>query len=383
MALAGRATAAGTAHYAARFLQTDDESKEDRPGVRAAPGHFRAALGLTLSSIGLGTNLGDTTDEVDHRYAAVLAEAIRHGCNVLDTAVSYRAQRSEITLGRTVADLVAAREFDRDELVIASKAGFIAYRSERPVDPMQYVYDNFIASGVAEPDDLAGGIHCMTPNFLSQQIAWSLKNTGLHTLDLFYLQNPEAQLPFVDRTTFRNRLQLAFARLEEEVAAGSIGCYGIATWEGLRRPPMSAGYMSLEITLRLVTEVAGANHHFRAIQLPLNAAAIEAATLRNQPCKAGVLTVLDAARALGLAVFASSALGQAQLPARAAAALEEGFPHLATPSQRALQFVRSQPGVATALMGTSRIEHLQENLTLVAQPPEPELAHRLAHGLAR
>ena len=382
MALAGRATATGTARYAARFPRPDDGPREGAP-PRLASGHFRSALGLTWSSIGLGTNLGDTTDEVDACYRAALAEAIRLGCNVLDTAGSYRAQRSEIALGQAVADLAAAGEFARDELVIASKAGFIPYRLEKPADPVQYAYDSFVASGVAEPDDWAGGIHCMAPGYLSQQIAWSLRNTGLRALDIYYIHNPEMQLAFVDRATFRKRLQLAFARLEEEVAAGRIGCYGVSTWESLRRPPQSASYMSLETMIRLVTEVAGPNHHFRVVQLPLNVGMTESATLRIQPVRDSLLTTLEAARDLGLTVLASAALGQGQLPERALTALVEAFPLLATTRQRALQFARSQPGVTTALMGTTQVEHVRENLAVAAYPPEPERAHRLAHALTR
>jgi len=36
---------------------------------------------------------------------------------------------------------------------------------------------------------------------------------------------------------------------------------------------------------------------------------------------------------------------------------------------RALQFVRSTPGITTALVGMSRVEHVGANLSLVAVPP--------------
>lgn len=374
MALAGRATAAGTARYAARFLQAE--------GGALAPAHFRAALGLTLSSIGIGTSLGEATDQVDACYRRALAEAVRSGCNVLDTSASYRAQRSEVALGRALADLAGAGEFSRDELVITTKGGFIAYRFDSPPDLVQYVYDTYIAPGVAEPGDLAGGIHCMTPAFLSQQIAWSLRDIGLRTIDIYLIQNPEAQLPYVDRPTFRNRLQLAFARLEEEVAAGRIGCYGVSTWDGLRKAPVAPGYMSLEIMERLAAEVGGAEHHFRVLQLPINAAMLEAATLRNQPCRGRVLTLLAAAQELGMTVIAGAAFAQGQMTPRAAEALAGAFGDLASLPQRALQFARSLPGVTSALIGTTSVEHLREDLTVACRPPDPARAHRLAHALA-
>lgn len=375
MAFAGRATPAGTARYAARFT---------RPAARGLdPGHYRQALDLTLSSIGIGTSLGEVSDAVDALYRRALVEAVRCGCNVLDTAASYRAQRSEVALGRALADLVRSGEFSRDELVITTKGGFIAYRFENPDDPVQYVYDNYIATGVALPGDLAGGIHCMAPTYLSQQVAWSLRDIGLRTIDIYLIQSPETQLAFVDRATVRNRLQLAFACLEEEAAAGRIGCYGVSSGDGLRRPPLSPGYLSLEIMVRLAAEVGGPNHHFRAVQLPLNAGAIEAATLRNQPVRGSLFTVLEAADALGLAVFAAAALAQGRSSERAGAALAETFPALPGYPQQALQFVRSLPGVATALFGSTRPGHICENLAVAALPAEAERAQRLAHALAR
>lgn len=373
MGLPGRATAAGTARYAARFVALG----------AAAPDHYRGALGLTLSSIGYGTQAGDSTDEVDAIYQLTVAEAVRNGCNVLDTASSYRAQRSEIALGRALADLVTKGECRRDEVVVMSKGGFISYYLNAPDDPVEYIYRHLIRPGIAEPDDLAGGIHCMAPNFLGQQIAYSLRNTRLRTIDIYFIQNPEMQLPFVDRPTFRRRLQLAFARLEEEVASGRIGWYGIATWEALRRPPIAADYMSLENVLRLAVEVAGPDHHLRAVQLPLSLAMIEAATLRNQAVRNSLLTALSAAQALGLTVFASAALGQGQPVHRATELLAEAFPGIPSPVQRMLQFVRSLPGVTSVLFGSLQPEHVRDMARLAAHPPAWRSALQVAQTLAR
>ena len=46
---------------------------------------------------------------------------------------------------------------------------------------------------------------------------------------------------------------------------------------------------------------------------------------------------------------------------------------LSTDAQTALQFVRSTPGVTTALVGMSRVEHVEENLALAeVEPVGPE-----------
>jgi aryl-alcohol dehydrogenase-like predicted oxidoreductase len=333
---------------------------------------------LQISSVGFGLAAGAPSDEVDARYRAAIEVAVDCGCNHFDVALSYRGQRSERILGAALAARIAAGSLRRDEVIVCSKAGFIPYQAEAN-DAARFVYENFVAAGVAEPDDLAGGIHCMTPGFIGQQLAWSLRNTGLRSLDVYYLQNPETQLPFVDRATFRRRLQLAFARLEEEVAAGRIGCYGIATWEGLRLAPLDKSYMSLEVIERLVTEVAGQDHHLRVIQLPVNALMLEALTLRNQPVKNSLLTTVSAARDLGFDVVASAALGQGQIPVKMKEALAETFPALWTDRQRSLQFVRSLPGLASALFGSTEAEHVREDLVALLQPVDPVAALRMAH----
>jgi aryl-alcohol dehydrogenase-like predicted oxidoreductase len=387
MALAGRATPEGTARYAARFTATElSAANTGAAGMSAgaAPGHFRAGPGgLTLSSIGAGTYLGEHSDAVDESYRAAIIEAVRAGCNVLDTAVSYRAQRSELAVGRALADLVAAGVAARDELVIASKGGFIAHYLTRPASPIQYVYDNFVATGLIEPDDLAGGIHCIAPAYLAQQIMWSLRNLNLRTVDIYYIHNPETQLAFTDRATFRRRMTLAFARLEEEVAAGRIGCYGVATWEGLRRPHVAADYLGLEILVQLAVEAAGHDHHLRVVEVPVNPIMPEAATFRNQPVAGSLMPTIAAAEQLGLTVVASAALGQGQRRERVPQALAEAFPALPDYPAQALQFTRSLPGVCTALVGMGQPAHARANLRLAALPPEPEPAAHLVRKLPR
>ena len=77
------ATAAGTASY------------KDRFDGQVADGHFRQAQGLTLSSIGLGSYLGEADDRTDDAYRNAVKRVAELGCNVFDTAANYRCQRSE------------------------------------------------------------------------------------------------------------------------------------------------------------------------------------------------------------------------------------------------------------------------------------------------
>src|SRR5258708_25038548 len=92
----GGATEAGTATYARRFPEN------------AARGHFREALGLHLSSVGLGTYLGRADEAGGEAYRQAIAAAVAGGVHVLDTAVNHRGERGERALGAPLADVPAA-----------------------------------------------------------------------------------------------------------------------------------------------------------------------------------------------------------------------------------------------------------------------------------
>jgi aryl-alcohol dehydrogenase-like predicted oxidoreductase len=47
----------------------------------------------------------------------------------------------------------------------------------------------------------------------------------------------------------------------------------------------------------------------------------------------------------------------------------EYLPGLTTDAQRALQFVRSTPGIGTALVGMKSVAHVEENAAVAATAP--------------
>jgi aryl-alcohol dehydrogenase-like predicted oxidoreductase len=68
-------------------------------------------------------------------------------------------------------------------------------------------------------------------------------------------------------------------------------------------------------------------------------------------------------------VFASASLLQGQLTQGLPPKIRSWFPRLRTDAQRAIQFVRSTPGITCALVGMSSLEHVQENLATASTPP--------------
>jgi aryl-alcohol dehydrogenase-like predicted oxidoreductase len=199
----------------------------------------------------------------------------------------------------------------------------------------------------------------------------SRRNLEVETIDVYYVHNPEAQLDEVDRPEFLSRMREAFFALEDLVTAGKIGCYGTATWTGYRVDPGEPGYLSLAEMVAAARDAGGADHHFKVVQLPYNLAMPEAFTRANQRVGDDVVTMLEAARRLDIYVMASASVHQGGLARNLPAVVAEYLPGLTTDAQRALQFVRSTPGVGTALVGMKSVAHVEENSAVAAVPPVP------------
>ena len=80
-------------------------------------------------------------------------------------------------------------------------------------------------------------------------------------------------------------------------------------------------------------------------------------------------TVARRLSALTSVVFASASLMQSHLAEGLPPEVRQSFPGLRTDAQRAIQFVRSTPGITCALVGMSRREHVEENAATAAVPP--------------
>jgi len=356
MLMPGHATSEGTDRFRRRF-----EAK--------LPGHFREFQGLWLSSIGIGTYLGEPTAACDALYREAVADALEGGINVIDTAVNYRHQRSERAIAQALAAVISSGKVQRDEVMIATKGSFLTFDGSEPDDPSEYFQRTLIDPGLLRPEEVVAGCHVMSPKYLENQIEVSRRNLGAQTLDIYYLHNPETQVAHVAREEFDRRMRAAFAALEKAVGEGKIRMYGTATWNGYRVGLDSREALSLPDLLRLAEEVGGKDHHFRAIQLPYNLAMPEALSARTQRVDGKAIPILQVARAHGMLVFASASLLQQKLTESLPEETHAWFPGLEKDAQRAIQFVRSTPGIASALVGMSRREHVTENLLTAQTPP--------------
>jgi aryl-alcohol dehydrogenase-like predicted oxidoreductase len=326
--------------------------------------YFRRFGPGVVSSVGVGTYLGEPTDTADDRYERAVREAVESGVSVVDTAVNYRAQRSERAVGR----VIERASVDREALLIATKGGFVPFEGERPTgeDAAAYVREEWFDPGYASPEEMVRG-NCIAPRFLDRSLDLSLENLGVDAIDLYYVHNPEIQLEERDRETVYEDLEEAFVRLEERAAAGDIRHYGLATWECFRVPQGHPKYLSLPEVVRrarAASDRAGTGStSLRAVQLPFNVHMADAFTQAAHPGPEGPQSALSFAHEAGLNVFTSASLHQGRL-AQTGAIPDEVAAKLAgeTPAQRAINFARSAPGVTAALVGTGSPEHVGENV---------------------
>lgn len=313
------ATSTATANYAARHAEA------------YAAGFYRTVFDLAVSTLGIGTYLNASVD--------ALLTAAEGGINFFDTAINYRHQQSERDIG------AALRQLQRDEIVVCTKAGFLTPGA----------VPDFL-----RPDDVAGNMHSMSPEFLDDQVDRSRANLGVDTIDVFYLHNPETQLQYRTREEFDARIRRAFAQLERLADRQKIRWYGCATWDGFRKP----GQLSLPRLAEIAVEEGGADHHFRFIQLPFNLGMVEAWLGEPE-------SVLAQAARAGIAVVASATLLQTRVLEHMPDAVAGLLPGLDTAAQRAIQFTRSTPGISVALVGMASREHVLDNLGVARVPPAP------------
>src|SRR5690242_11262547 len=96
--IAGYATPEGTKRFQERF---------ETQGA-TAPNHFREDFQqLHLSSVGMGTYLGEPDEETNQQVEKATHMSIQSGAiNVVDTAINYRLQFAERSIGLALKSLI-------------------------------------------------------------------------------------------------------------------------------------------------------------------------------------------------------------------------------------------------------------------------------------
>lgn len=360
--LSGRATAEQTAGWKKMVCS-------QQATVKPQDASFKTFNGLTLSGIGIGTWMGYLSSEVDRQYIETMTHAGCRGINVFDTAINYRHMKAERCVGAALRRL-ESDGISRNSFFVSSKGGYISHDVDDPRSPDVYLQQEYLASGLLSEDELSRRHAALNPRFIADQIDRSLRNLGLKTIDLYYLHNPEEALDFMRPELFRLSLASVFEVLEQAVADGKIGSYGLATWDGLRQPQGQKRHLCLTTAIDLAKEAAGSSaHHFTAVQMPFNVSMHEAFTQSTQHIDGVQCPALQAAAMLGLYTFTSASVLQGSgidtsCAARLATACK-GFSVTAA----ALQVARSCSAVGTALTGMRQISHLEDAVAVSSSRP--------------
>ncbi|WP_162477751.1 aldo/keto reductase [Nitrososphaera sp. AFS] len=357
--LHGYATPDGTKNYANNAIQ-----KRGKPSS-----HFRLFDGLYLSSVGIGTYLGNTTKEDDEALENAIYKSVSSGAiNVIDTAINYRAMKSERSIGRALNSLINDGIISRDQVFICTKNGYITNDGDYPaIDVMEYLQRMYISTGIIKPDDISSGYNVLNPAYIERCIDKSLTNMHLGTIDLVYVHNAlESWYEDVSREEFIQMLTKVFEIYERYRSNNKIRYYGMATWTCFRVTPDNKEYLSLEEVVKLAEKIGGNEHGFRFIQLPYNLAYSEALVLKNQTVGAEKnLNILEAAARLRIGIFTSIPLFQGQL-------LRASIPDYGGSGDQVaklIQIIRSSPSIIAPLIGQKKREHVEQNLRVSDIPP--------------
>jgi aryl-alcohol dehydrogenase-like predicted oxidoreductase len=327
--------------------------------------NFNEFQNLTLSNVGVGTYLGEPDSKTDEMVTEAVKKSILSGVNVIDSAINYRSQKAERSVGKAISELITDGKISRDQIFLSSKNGYVTNDADVKLGFWEYVKQEYTEKGIVSEGDITSGYHCMTTSYLSDQLDRSLKNLDVECIDLMYLHNAvEGQIKDVSREQFLENLKSVFELYEQKRDEGKIQFYGMATWECFRVASDNAQYLSLEETVNLAQKIGGDNHGFRFIQLPFNMHYDQALLAKNQTLSNQSISILEAAVTLGIGVFTSVPFMQGRL--LAPGAMPE-FSDL-KPSLRALQFIRSSPGVLAPLVGQKSMEHVSENLEIMKIP---------------
>lgn len=296
------------------------------------------ASGLQVSRIALGTmTWGRDTDE--HEAAELLDVFLEAGGTLVDTADVYADGESEKILGRLLID-----SDRRESVIVASKA------TSRPSHPRR-----FDASR----------------RHLLNSLDGTLRRLGLDHIDLWQLHAWDPLTP----------IEETLSALDAAVASGKVRYVGVSNYSGWQTAHVAAWQSALAgRAVPISTQV-----EYSLLQRGIEREVVPAARAHGMGIIAwsalgrGVLSGkyrsgIPADSRAGNPVFASFVqpylTDQARRIADATATAAEGLG--VSPAEVALAWVRDQPGVTSALVGTRTVTQLRtalasEDLAIPAQ----------------
>ncbi len=224
--------------------------------------------GFDVSICGFG---GYRIDDQIHQHQTALEKALLSGINLIDTSSNYSDGGSEIMVGKVLNKLFSDKIISRENIIVVSKGGYLQGSNLKLGMEREQSGKAFKDVIKCSPDLW----HCISPDFLENQITQSLRRLKLEKIDVYLLHNPEYFLTYsiisdIERRKreYYKRIKDAFIHLEEEVERGRISYYGISS-NTFGEKETKSNFTSLEKVKAIADEISETNH-FAVVQFPMN-----------------------------------------------------------------------------------------------------------------
>ncbi len=261
---------------------------------------------MQYSAVGFGSYRIDIS--IKEHYDALL-KSLLSGINVIDTSANYSDGRSEMLVGKVITDLISENKIERKNIILITKGGYIQGQNFKLASSLKK--DGKPFSEVVEFSERLW--HCISPDFLEDQLNRQLFRLNQSYIDVYLLHNPEYffgkakddGLPLIEaREIFYGRIKKAFEYLEEKAAEGKILSYGISS-NTFNSHSSEYDFTSLEKVLEIAESISPENH-FRVIQFPLNL--FEAGAVINKNQHGNSKTLLELSKESGLTALVNRPL---------------------------------------------------------------------------
>lgn len=289
--------------------------------------------------------------------------AISGAANHFDTAINFRYQKSERLVNQVLKYLIGERFFQREELIIGSKGGFLQEDEEKG-ETYEEVVRQLIAEKLIESfEESFFQFNTLNPKVISWQFEKSRRNLGLETIDFYSLNQPELHLGRLSKEEFFSQLMSCFEVLEQKVQEKKLAKYGLASWRAFRVDQRDQFHISLEELTEHLEKKLGKEHSFSLIYLPLNLLQPEGFIEKYQRVGNEEVSFLKAAELLkinvfGISPFCSGLTANLPLPTNLTRANYLAAKHL--------NLLRSLPyeSLKSVVFGAKNNRHVKINLSV-------------------